>query len=156
VTFASSSPPWLQIWLEAGREGQVFTSANSVEPPAGIGDLVRVRLQGRLHTGLVVAALAELPASLGGKAMQPILAIWQRAAVDSQWQGLLESVAESCHTSLFKTLKSALPSGWLGQRSQGPSRASQPIWLVERSASPQSCRRGRGEAWRSRYASSCC
>ena len=136
MTFASSSPPWLQIWLEAGREGQVFTYANSAETPAGIGDLVRVRLQGRLHTGLVVDALAELPASLSGKTMQPILAIWQRAAVDPQWQGLIESVAESCHTSLFKTLKSALPPGWLGQRSQGPSRSSRPIWLVERSAAP--------------------
>jgi len=136
VTFASATPPWLQIWLEAGREGQVFTYANSAETPAGIGDLVRVRLQGRLHTGLVVEALDQLPASLSGKTIQPILAIWQRAAVDPQWQGLIESVAESCHTSLFKTLKSALPPGWLGQRSQGPSRTSRPIWLVERSAAP--------------------
>jgi len=136
VTFASATPPWLQIWLEAGREGRVFTYANSAETPAGIGDLVRVRLQGRLHTGLVVEALDQLPASLSGKTIQPILAIWQRAAVDPQWQGLIESVAESCHTSLFKTLKSALPPGWLGQRSEGPSRTSRPVWLVERSAAP--------------------
>jgi primosomal protein N' (replication factor Y) len=133
VTFASLSTPWLQIWLEAGREGQVFTYANSPETPAGIGDLVRVRLQGRPHTGLVVGWLDQLPASLSSKRIQPILEIWQRAAVDPDWQNLMTSVAAECHTSLFKTLKSALPPGWLGQRNQGPSRPSRAIWLVERS-----------------------
>jgi primosomal protein N' (replication factor Y) len=133
VTFASLLIPWLQIWLEAGREGQVFTYANSAQTPAGIGDLVRVRLQGRPHTGLVVGWLDQLPASLSRKTIQPILEVWQRAAVDPDWQNLMERVATECHTSLFKTLKSALPPGWLGQRSQGPTRPSRAIWLVERS-----------------------
>ena len=133
MTFASLLIPWLQIWLEAGREGQVFTYANSGQTPAGVGDLVRVRLQGRPHTGLVVGWLDQLPASLSGKTIQPILEVWQRAAVDPDWQNLMERVATECHTSLFKTLKSALPPGWLGQRSQGPTRASRAIWLVERS-----------------------
>ena len=126
MTFASTSGPWLQIWLEAGREGQIFTYANAEQEPAGIGDLVRVRLQGRPHTGLVVGAMQKLPASLSGKTMQPILAVWQRAAVDGQWQNLIEAVAAACHTSLFKTLKSALPPGWLGQRRQGPSGGPSP------------------------------
>ena len=134
MTFASLPIPWLQIWLEAGREGQVFTYANSPTTPAGIGDLVRVKLQGRPHTGLVVDWLDQLPASLSDKTIQPILEVWQRAAVDPDWQKLMERVAAECHTSLFKTLKSALPPGWLGQRSQGPSRPSRAIWLVERSA----------------------
>ena len=133
MTFASLSIPWLQIWLEAGREGQVFTYANCPETPAGIGDLVRVKLQGRPHTGLVVGWLDQLPASLSSKRIQPIQEVWQRAAVDPDWQNLMSSVAAECHTSLFKTLKSALPPGWLGQRNQGPSKPSRPIWLVERS-----------------------
>jgi primosomal protein N' (replication factor Y) len=129
--------PWLQIWLEAGREGQVFTYANDRETPAGIGDLVRVRLQGRPHTGLVVERLDQLPASLSGKTIQPILGVWQRAAVDPQWQELIGRVAQLCHTSQFKTLKSALPPGWLGQRTPVASRGSRPIWLVESSAAPR-------------------
>ncbi len=137
MTFASLTSPWIEIWLEAGREGQVFTYANDPETPAGIGDLVRVRLQGRPHTGLVVGGLDQLPASLSGKTIQPILAVWQRAAVDAQWQALMEEVAAMCHTSLFKTLKSALPPGWLGQRTQAACRGSRPIWLVEPSAPPR-------------------
>lgn len=137
MTFASLASPWIEIWLEAGREGQVFTYANDPETPAGVGDLVRVRLQGRPHTGLVVGALDQLPASLSGKTIQPILAVWQRAAVDAQWQALIGEVAAMCHTSLFKTLKSALPPGWLGQRTQDAPRGSRRIWLVEPSAGPR-------------------
>jgi primosomal protein N' (replication factor Y) len=112
---------WLQIWLEAGREGQVFTYANPDGLPVQIGDLVQVRLQGRRHSGLVVDRLVELPAELEGKQLQPVEQVLQPAAVDPQWHGLIARVAEQCHTSRFKTLKSALPPGWLGQRRQvGP------------------------------------
>ncbi|WP_225867514.1 primosomal protein N' [Cyanobium sp. NIES-981] len=109
---------WLQIWLEAGREGQVFTYANPQELPLRIGDLVQVRLQGRRHSGLVVAQLPSLPGELLGKTLQPVELVLQHAAVDPQWHALIAQVAEQCHTSGFKTLKSALPPGWLGQRHQ--------------------------------------
>lgn len=138
----SSSPPaqphaaaWLQVWLEVGAEGQVFTYANPVALPVGVGDLVRVRLQGRPHTGLVVECLAQRPAALEGKKALPIEAILQAAAVDGRWRRLLETVARDCHTSLFRCLKTALPPGWLGQRSQPPSLAGRrPIRVELRSA----------------------
>ena len=48
ATESSDTPPaWLQVWLEAGREGQVFTYANPAQLPLGCGDLVRLRLRGR-------------------------------------------------------------------------------------------------------------
>ena len=58
------SPPWLEIWLEAGREGQVFTYANPDGLSIGVGDLVQVPLQGRRHAGLVLACLDALPEGL--------------------------------------------------------------------------------------------
>ena len=107
--------------MEAGREGQVFTYAN----PAGLalarGDLVRVPLRGRRHIGLVVETLQARPGGLEAVTLVAIEALHQRAAVDGQWQGLIEDVARDCHTSLFRTLKSALPPGWLGQR---PAKAA--------------------------------
>ncbi len=110
--------PWLQVWLEAGREGQVFTYANPEGWPLASGDLVRLRLQGRRHVGLVVEPLAELPPELAGRRILPIEAVHQSAAVDPHWQALLAQVARDCHTSLFRTLKTALPPGWLGQRAE--------------------------------------
>ncbi len=110
-----AAPGWLEVWLEAGREGRTFTYANPDLLSIGVGDLVRVRLQGRPHTGLVVASSADRPAVLEGKAILPIDAVLQNAAVDPLWQALLQGVADQCHAGLFRTLKSALPPGWLGQ-----------------------------------------
>ena len=121
---------WLQIWLEAGREGQVFTYSNLGETRVCAGDLVHVHLQGRRHVGLVVEVLEACPEELVGKVIKPIDSLFQSAAVDPNWQGLLKDVAEACQTSFFKTLKTALPPGWLGQRRQSPSLARRPNWLI--------------------------
>ena len=107
---------WLQVWLEAGREGQVFTYANPEKLAVGCGDLVRLRLRGRRHIGLVVEQLTERPAALAERTIQPIEAVHQSAAVDPHSQALIAQVANACHTSRFRTLRAALPPGWLGQR----------------------------------------
>jgi primosomal protein N' (replication factor Y) len=111
------------VWLEAGQEGRIFTYANPAGLVAGPGDLVRVRLQGRSHTGLVVGLSHGRPPELRDKVAQPVEAVLQSAAVDPRWRSLIESVASDTHTTLFRCLKSALPPGWLGQR---PRRSAQP------------------------------
>jgi primosomal protein N' (replication factor Y) len=130
----SPDPPgWLDVWLEAGSAGRVFTYANPGALPVAIGDLVQVRLQGRLHAGLVVEARDQPPDALVGRLL-PLEAVLQPAAVDAEWRDLMAAVARRCHTSLFRTLKSALPPGWLGQRSGGSPAGPRPRtdWLVVR------------------------
>ena len=122
---------WVQVWLEAGREGQLFTYANTAGLPLAVGDLVRVRLRGRPHSGLVVELLTCSPAELEGRTLQPVDALLQAAAVTPAWQRLIEAVAQRCHTSRFQTLKSALPAAWLGQRRQPPPKAPRPLWQIE-------------------------
>jgi primosomal protein N' (replication factor Y) len=131
-------PSWLQIWLEAGREGQVFTYTNPAGLPLAIGDLVEVHLQGRRHAGLVVEQLQAPPPELAGRKLLPVLRQLQAAAVDGAWQQLIAAVADQCHTSRFKTLKSALPPGWLGQRRQGAGAPRGPIWFVRPNPPPSS------------------
>ena len=99
----------------------MFTYANPDGLALARGDLVRVPLRGRRHIGLVVETLQGRPGGLEAVTLVAIEALHQRAAVDGQWQGLIEDVARDCHTSLFRTLKSALPPGWLGQR---PAKAA--------------------------------
>ena len=121
---------WLQVWLEAGREGQVFTYSNPQVLPVGCGDLVQVRLRGQRHIGLVVELLNSPPERLNEQQLQPIEAVHQRAAVDRHWQQLIEHVAEACRTSVFRTLRAALPPGWLGQRKAGKAIGGrQQLWL---------------------------
>jgi primosomal protein N' (replication factor Y) (superfamily II helicase) len=83
-----------------------------------VGDLVQVPLQGRHHAGLVLACQETLPPGLEGKRIRAVEAVLQSAAVGTQWQELVLMVAEACHTSRFRTLKSTLPPGWLGQRTR--------------------------------------
>ena len=117
--------------MEAGREGQVFTYANPDGLALASGDLVRVPLRGRRHVGLVVETLQGRPEGLEGVSLVAVEALHQRAAVDGQWQGLIEDVARDCHTSLFRTLKSALPPGWLGQRPAKAAAAPRSrVWVV--------------------------
>ncbi len=112
-----AAPQWVEVWLEAGREGRIFTYANPKQWPLRLGDLVLVRLQGRRHSGLVVGLPTTLSGDLGERALQPIEAVLQSAAIDPGWQDLVAEVAQATHTSLFRTLRSVLPPGWLGQRS---------------------------------------
>jgi len=125
------TPPqaWVQVWLEAGQEGRIFTYANRHGLSLGWGDLVRVRLQGRLHCGLVLGIEADRPPALAGKAVQPVESVVQRAAIDPRWQELIEAVAASCHTTAFRCLKSALPPGWLGQRPRGAGGSPPRPWI---------------------------
>ena len=127
----------MQVWLEAGREGQVFTYANPLGLELGCGDLVQMPLRGRRHCGLVVELLQERPAALEGRNPAAIEALQQPAAVDPHWQRLIEAVAHGCRTTPFRTLKAALPPGWLGQ--QRPGRASglqRQAWLALESEAP--------------------
>ena len=104
------------MWLEAGREGQVFTYGLTAAQHVWPGDLVRVRLRGRPLHGLVVAT-REVSAE-SAEAPKRCLAVEemvQREAVASEWREWIESVAVRCHLSAFRTLKAALPAGWLGQ-----------------------------------------
>jgi len=125
----------VQVWIEAGREGQVFTYANPDSLFVAAGDLVQVQLQGRPHAGLVLATASEPPQELQGKTIRPIEAILQSAAVESGWQELIREVAQACHTGVFRTLRSALPPGWLGQRPHR-RRAATPArrWRIVRTA----------------------
>ncbi|MFZ0409551.1 MAG: primosomal protein N' [Cyanobium sp.] len=126
--------PWLEIWLEAGREGQAFTYGNPDALTVGVGDLVQVSLQGRRHAGLVLACLDTLPVGLEGKRMRAVEMVLQSAAVDQHWRELVKAVAVACHTSSFRTLKSALPPGWLGQR---PRRSGgRPLCQIQRLEPP--------------------
>ncbi|MFN7678558.1 MAG: DEAD/DEAH box helicase, partial [Cyanobacteriota bacterium] len=129
------SPPFLDVWVEAGREGRVFTYSNPEGMPLAPGDLVEVRLQGRRHAGLVVGCRSACPASLAGKTLQPVLAILERAAVHPRWQQLIGAVARLCHASFFRTLRGALPPGWLGLRRQGAGSVRQLV-VVRRTPLP--------------------
>ncbi len=130
----------VDVWLEVGRNGRLFTYADGHNLGVDLGDLVLVSLRGRKMHGLVVArrnSLKSLPGkklaeeqSPCPKSLNDVQAVVQRAAVEPLWREWLDVIAVKCHTSPFRMLKTALPPGWLGQRQL---RASEPrgLWWVQ-------------------------
>lgn len=121
----------VDVWLEAGREGRTFTYVDHRQLGVSLGDLVVVRLRGRRLQGLVTAS-RPLPDDEQARSphLQPVEALLQRAAVDSDWQAWLDAMAASCHTSSFRMLKAALPPGWLGQRAKPPASGRKLWWVA--------------------------
>ena len=109
----------------------MFTYSNPGADPVGIGDLVRVRLQGRPQSGLVVGLPAQPPEGLDPARLLPIDGVLQAAAVDAPWRRLIEAVAAGCHTSAFNTLRSALPPGWLGSVASTGRGMARHRWLLQ-------------------------
>ena len=144
---ARSEPPvWVEVWLEAGREGRAFTYANPDRLALAVGDLVQVPLQGRRHAGLVVDCPPQPPAGLEARALRPVERLLQSAAVEPGWQRLITEVAAACHTSGFRTLRSVLPPGWLGQRPRRASVKARQLWLIRRAAGADGAQVSPGEA----------
>ncbi len=102
------------IWLDVGREGRAFTYVDQSLLGVGLGDLVQVKLRGRSMNGLVIAK-RDVSSSLKVDELAGIEALVQKGAVDPSWRDWIDEIAERCHTSSFRMLKAAFPTGWLGQ-----------------------------------------
>ena len=122
----------VDVWLEAGREGRVFTYWADPDLRLQPGDLVRVPLRNRTMHGLVVGCPVQAQPADRQAALQPVEALLQRAAVPSDWRQWLDGVAERCHLSAFRMLKAALPAGWLGQARASAVRSGRRLWWLQR------------------------
>ena len=122
----------VDVWLEAGREGRVFTYRADPDLRLQPGDLVRVPLRNRTMHGLVVGCPVQAMPADRQAALQPVEALLQRAAVPSDWRQWLDGVAERCQLSAFRMLKAALPAGWLGQARASAVRSGRRLWWLQR------------------------
>ena len=122
----------VDVWLEAGREGRVFTYRADPDLRLQPGDLVRVPLRNRTMHGLVVGCPVQAIPADRQAVLQPVEALLQRAAVPTDWRQWLDGVAERCHLSAFRMLKAALPAGWLGQARTSAVRSGRRLWWLQR------------------------
>ena len=127
----------IDVWLEAGREGRCFSYKENQDFSVDFGDLVSVRLRGRLVNGLVVGRRCSQGKAFHQESLDKrknlclleIEALVQKSAVDPGWLNWIKTAAFDCYTSPFKMLKTALPPGWLGKGSR-ISRESKKLWWV--------------------------
>ncbi len=133
----SSNEIEVDVWLEAGREGKTFTYSDRKNLGVQLGDLVLVRLKGRLVSGLVVGRRISRSVDLGKqfssaskRSLYAVEDLVQSAAITSEWTEWIELIANRCYCSTFRMLKAALPPGWLGQR---PAKNPEPrsFWWIQ-------------------------
>jgi len=125
----------IDVWLEVGREGRVFTYCDGNELGIEVGDIVSVLLKGRQKQGLVVCKRIAIEHSenekfiLSNKNLSFIESVLQKAAVDPDWRKWIEEISFRYHISPFRMLKAALPPGWLGSRRTQDFFSKQCWWV---------------------------
>ena len=127
------NPFVFDIWLHVGREGRCFSYQDGNNLDIDLGDVVSVRLKGRLMQGLVVNKRKRTEITTAGNinsiSLKNIEGLVQKAAVKKEWREWLEEISRELYVSHFQMLKTALPQGWLGTSSL--SNRSKKLWWVK-------------------------
>ncbi|MBW3041524.1 primosomal protein N' [Prochlorococcus marinus] len=127
------NPFVFDIWLHVGREGRCFSYQDGNNLHIELGDVVTVRLKGRLMQGLVVKKRKiNSKENLNNISFNDVVSLVQKAAIKKEWREWLGEMARELFVSDFQMLKAALPPGWLGRSKL--SKRSKKLWWVKLSS----------------------
>ena len=127
----------LEVLLDLGSYSNSFSYIDSNNLGVDVGDIVAVRLKGRLLNGLVIAqntysninkshnkiAKAETLKYL------PVESIVQKKIIQDWWRDWLESLALFYQVSNLKMFKTAFPPGWIGKHKKISQGLKNQIWI---------------------------
>jgi len=113
----------LEILLDIGSSNESFYYLDGNNLGAEVGDIVSVRLRGRLLNGLVISkkdfsTINNDESNItGGKSIRYLFveSILQKKIIDESWRELIESLASFYMVSNLKMFKTAFPPGWIGK-----------------------------------------
>ena len=128
----------MEILLDIGSINESFYYLDGNNLGVEIGDIVSVRLRGRLLNGLVISKKNFSPIYkddtniIGGKSIRYLFveSILQKKIIDDFWREWIESLASFYMVSNLKMFKTAFPPGWIGKYkniSQGLKEQKQEI-----------------------------
>ncbi len=127
----------LEILLDVGSINESFYYLDGNNLGAEVGDIVSVRLRGRLLNGLVISkknfsTINNDEANItGGKSIRYLFveSILQKKIIDDSWRELIESLASFYMVSNLKMLKTAFPPGWIGKYKNFSKGLKDQIWI---------------------------
>ena len=126
----------LEILLDIGsNESFYYLDGNNLG--AEVGDIVSVRLRGRLLNGLVISKtnfsiINNNETNITGvKNIRYLFveSILQKKIIDDSWRELIESLASFYMVSNFKMFKTAFPPGWIGKYKNFSKGFKDQIWI---------------------------
>jgi len=127
----------LEILLDIGSSNESFYYLDGNNLGAEVGDIVSVRLRGRLLNGLVISkknfsTINNDEANItGGKSIRYLFveSILQKKVIDESWREWIESLASFYMVSNLKMFKTAFPPGWIGKYKNFSKGFKDQIWI---------------------------
>jgi len=127
----------LEVLLDLGSYSNSFSYIDANNLGVEIGDIVAVRLKGRLLNGLVIAkntySKIEKSQNKITKAENfkylSIESIVQKKIIQDWWRDWLESLALFYQVSNLKMFKTAFPPGWIGKHKKISQGLKDQIWI---------------------------
>ncbi|MDC3027380.1 primosomal protein N' [bacterium] len=127
----------LEILLDIGSSNESFYYLDGNNLGAEVGDIVSVRLRGRLLNGLVISKKDYSTINndeeniTGGKSIRYLFveSILHKKVIDESWREWLDSLASFYMVSNLKMLKTAFPPGWIGKYKNFSKGLKDQIWI---------------------------
>ena len=127
----------LEILLDIGGINESFDYLDGNNLGAEVGDIVSVRLRGRLLNGLVISkknfpTINNEEANITGSKSIKYLSvegILQKKIIDDWWREWIESLASFYMVSNLKMFKTAFPPGWIGKYKKISRGFKDQIWI---------------------------
>ncbi len=127
----------LEILLDIGSSNESFYYLDGNNLGAEVGDIVNVRLRGRLLNGLVISkknfsTFNKNESNIsGGKSMRYLFieSILQKKIFEDSWREWIESLASFYMVSNLKMFKTAFPPGWIGKYKNISQGLKDQIWI---------------------------
>jgi len=123
--------------LDIGSSNESFYYLDGNNLGAEVGDIVSVRLRGRLLNGLVISkkdfsTINNDESNItGGKSIRYLFVegILQKKIIDESWRELIDSLASFYMVSNLKMFKTAFPPGWIGRYKNISQGLKDQIWI---------------------------
>jgi len=127
----------LEVLLDIGSSSDSFYYLDGNNLGVEVGDIVIVKLRGRLLNGLVISKenfsiINKDEAKVNGKKIFKYLfveGILQKKIIDDWWREWIESLASFYMVSNLKMFKTAFPPGWIGKHKKISQGFKNQIWI---------------------------
>ena len=127
----------LEVLLDLGSYSNSFSYIDSNNLGVDVGDIVAVRLKGRLLNGLVIAQNQYSNINKSQNKITkaetlkylPVESIVQKKIIQDWWRDWLESLALFYQVSNLKMFKTAFPPGWIGKHKKISQGLKNQIWI---------------------------
>ena len=126
-----------EVLLDIGISSDSFYYLDGNNLGVEVGDIVIVKLRGRLLNGLVISK-ESFPSinndetnTNGGKSIKYLFVegILQKKIIDDWWREWIESLASFYMVTNLKMFKTAFPPGWIGKYKKISQGLKDQIWI---------------------------